>query len=318
METLTYSGLKNWSIDIPNLFPDKCRILNDVLLGEFYWQWNENKIHVDHYSNETAQAKIIVLHSLGGTGRLLSFIGIPLWRKGFEVLCPDIPPFGLSLNTGQQLIYPEWILMISDMINHESTLDDKPIFLLGHGFSGMLAYQVASINQNVKGIIVTSLLDQREEKVKNGEAMLKIHKTINMHGIDTSKLETEHQSQMNEIMNINKIVQDKGICQLLSEDKYSWKMEVNKNLFVSLMMTDPLMEPEDFDKCPILLVFPENDRLTPLELTQPFFDRLGCRKRLVVLKNASHLPIEEPGLSELEMVTTEFIHGIVAEKVTSE
>ncbi len=74
MQILIYSELRNRSIDIPRYFPGKGKLIKDVRLGGYYWGWNENKIHIDHQTNENALKKIIMLHILEGTGRLYSFI----------------------------------------------------------------------------------------------------------------------------------------------------------------------------------------------------------------------------------------------------
>lgn len=60
----------------------------------------------------------------------------------------------------------------------------------------------------------------------------------------------------------------------------------------------PAVEPEDFTACPVLLAHPGADRWTPVELSTPFFDRLGGDKRLVVLEGCGHMPVEEPGLRQ--------------------
>ncbi len=60
------------------------------------------------------------------------------------------------------------------------------------------------------------------------------------------------------------------------------------------------MQPEDFDICPILLTQPEQDRWSPLALSQPFLSRI--RKvpvNIVMLKNAGHYPLEQPGLDQM-------------------
>jgi alpha-beta hydrolase superfamily lysophospholipase len=52
--------------------------------------------------------------------------------------------------------------------------------------------------------------------------------------------------------------------------------------------------------CPLLLVHPGADAWTPVELSRRTFDRLRGRKRLRVLTNGSHLPVERPAYDELE------------------
>jgi len=42
-------------------------------------------------------------------------------------------------------------------------------------------------------------------------------------------------------------------------------------------------------------------------MSRPFFDRLKVPKRLVMLDNAGHFPIEEPGVSELRTALLDFL-----------
>ncbi len=69
----------------------------------------------------------------------------------------------------------------------------------------------------------------------------------------------------------------------------------------------PVMEPDAFDVCPVLLAHPADDRWTDVSITLPFFERLRVPKRLVMLDNAGHFPIEEPGAAQLRTALLEFL-----------
>ncbi len=311
METLTYSELRSWSIDIPNSLPEYGRITKNVRMGEYYWDWNKNNIHIDFYPNENATAKIIVLHSFGITGRLLSFLAVPFWKEGFEILCPDLPPFGLSTCNEKEIEYRHLIGIVSDLVDHESSIDEKPVFLLGLGISGMLAYQVAASNDNVAGIIVTALLDQRRLKVRMKETVNKIIGAVHLPALKIlNKYEHDLFFPMKELINVKKIVNNQAICKLLSQDEYSWKKELNIKFLVSFLTSDPLVEPEYFNHCPVLLAHPEKDNWSNFNLSQNFFERISSQKRMIILKNSGHLPIEEPGITEFIEETKSFIHKI--------
>jgi len=61
-----------------------------------------------------------------------------------------------------------------------------------------------------------------------------------------------------------------------------------------------LVEPEDFDTCPILLTQPAEDRWTPLAVSEPFLKRVAqVPVQTVMLDGAGHYPIEEPGLTQM-------------------
>ena len=75
----------------------------------------------------------------------------------------------------------------------------------------------------------------------------------------------------------------------------------------TFLASEPLVPPDLFDVCPVLLVHPADDRWTDVTLSRPFFDRLKVPKRLVMLGNAGHFPIEEPGVSELRTALLNFL-----------
>lgn len=74
----------------------------------------------------------------------------------------------------------------------------------------------------------------------------------------------------------------------------------------------PVTEPEDFNVCPILLTQPAADRWTPLHLSEPFLERI--RKvpvKVVMLENAGHYPLEQPGLSQMvDAVDAFYLDGV--------
>ncbi|MEV4952049.1 alpha/beta fold hydrolase [Paenarthrobacter nitroguajacolicus] len=78
----------------------------------------------------------------------------------------------------------------------------------------------------------------------------------------------------------------------------------------SYLESSPLVEPEDFDQTPVLMVHPEEDRWTPLEISQPFFDRIAARKSLVLLENCGHFPIEEPGFTQMQEAVQHVIKSL--------
>ncbi|VWC99866.1 lysophospholipase-like protein [Burkholderia lata] len=77
----------------------------------------------------------------------------------------------------------------------------------------------------------------------------------------------------------------------------------------------PAVEPGDFAVCPILLTQPAADRRTPLHLGEPFPQRV--RKvpvKVVMLDNAGHYPLEQPGLSQRVDSIDAFYREVTAQR----
>ncbi|MHB8066212.1 MAG: alpha/beta hydrolase, partial [Ruminiclostridium sp.] len=104
-----------------------------------------------------------MFHGVGGNGRLLSFIALPLVKNGFEVICPDLPLYGYTQYKGT-ITYDLWVSCGAGIVE-EFRNGDLPIFLFGLSAGGMLAYQVASKCPDITGIIASCILDQRNKYI---------------------------------------------------------------------------------------------------------------------------------------------------------
>jgi len=241
------------------------------------------------------------LHGVGGNGRLLSFVGAPLFKQGIEVISPDLPGYGISFIPKKRISWSMWRNLTVDLINHELEKDNRPIVLFGLSAGGMLAYQAACINHKVAGVIFSTLLDQRIPEVIEQSAIHPLAVRVGVPMLKVlAKVYPTFEMPMKFVANTRKLVNDDRYLKLLVTDKHSAGATVPIELIASIAEAAPELEPEHFNICPALLVHSSEDRWTPVEISRLFFDRLNCPKKIVMLENAGHLPIEQPGLSQLE------------------
>jgi hypothetical protein len=79
----------------------------------------------------------------------------------------------------------------------------------------------------------------------------------------------------------------------------------------SYLSYQSVMEPEDFDVCPMLLTQPAQDRWMPLHLSKPFLNRIRKEPvKIVMLENAGHYPLEPPGLSQMVDAIDHFYRNV--------
>jgi pimeloyl-ACP methyl ester carboxylesterase len=108
------------------------------------------------------------------------------------------------------------------------------------------------------------------------------------------------------------VANDPEIARLASEDPIGGGNSVPLRFMRSLLTIQPTIEPEDFDVCRVLLVHPAADLWTKVEASRLFFDRIKGSKQLVMLENCGHLPLEQPGLNQLEEAVSGFLKEIAA------
>ncbi len=173
----------------------------------------------------------------------------------------------------------------------------------------MLAYNVACRQQEISGLIVSNLLDNREEEVRIYSAKNKFQakygiKLLNLLPSFLKKFKIP----IKMVTNMEALVNDKEILKVLLKDKYGAGSSVDVGFLLSMMNSSPLKEPENFEKPPVLMVHPGNDQWTPLQISEIFFNKISSKKRKVILEKAGHFPVEEPGLTQMEEAIFRFIN----------
>ncbi len=264
-----------------------------------------NRIHLDVYSPESAKATIILLHGVGGNGRLLSFLAVPLYRSGYEVICPDLPLYGYSESIGT-VAYDTWV---KDSLEIAGNYAEKalPLFLFGLSAGGMLAYQVACETPAIRGVLATCILDQRQRSVTEATAS---HPLLVRFALPVVKLISRFfpdiRIPMKWVANMKAIVNNSQLAKLLMADKRSSGAKISLAFLYTMLHPEITVEPPNF-KHPFMLLHPENDRWTDVSLSRLFYDQLGGEKEIHMLAGAGHFPVEEEGLAALAQDSIAFI-----------
>ncbi|MFW6030431.1 MAG: alpha/beta hydrolase [Halanaerobiales bacterium] len=300
-----YSKNDTWK-ELQILLPSKNQITDNIKPLEKYEIINEMEIHIDEYERN-AKTSVVVLHGVGGNGRLVSFFAVPLVREGYNVICPDLPGYGFT-KYNKRLTYSDWIEVGSKIVQKELS-KSRNVFLIGLSAGGMLAYNVACKQQEVSGLIVSNLLDNREEEVRIYSAKNKFQAKYGIKLLDLlPSFLKKFEVPIKMVTNMDALVNDKEILKVLLKDKYGAGGSVDVGFLLSMMNSSPIIEPENFEKPPVLMVHPGNDLWTPLRISEIFFNKISSRKRKVVLKKAGHFPVEEPGLTQMEDAIIKFIN----------
>ncbi|WP_197463451.1 MULTISPECIES: alpha/beta hydrolase [unclassified Alcanivorax] len=311
-----YQSQAAWK-EIQTFLPEQLHLTNTFQPEERWWKWRGHNIHIDHFANQSAPALVILLHGVGTNGRQLSMIaGGPLYRHGFDVMALDLPGYGMTqVNPDETLTYSVWVELVSDFIDAQHAISERPVFLYGLSAGGMLAYHAAALNGEVDGIIGMTFLDQRNGMVRRktarntfisvtGSPLLWLADNPVTGGM---KLPLKWVSKMNKLVN-----NDEALAVFL-DDETSAGNWVSTRFLHSYLTYQPAIEPEDFHVCPILLTQPAEDHWTPIALSKPFLERLPEHGwSSVMLDNAGHYPLEMPGLQQLEESMVNFINQQLA------
>lgn len=286
--------------------PKRNRLNASNLPDEEWFSFGKTTIHVDHYACDHGKGVVIIFHGVGGNGRLLSFIAVPLHRAGYEVICPDLPLYGHTAYNGR-ITYADWVAC-GEAIAKKYRKDQKPLYLFGLSAGGMLAYQVSCRLQSLNGLIVSCLLDQRINKVTRETASSSVMALAGKPILKlTHRIVGAIKVPMKMVCNMKAIVNNDALARLLMRDPISSGTKVTLGFLNGMLNPDVEIEPDHYEKCPVLLVHPEKDFWTDVSLSKLFFDQIKGSKELKMLEGAGHFPIEEKGLAQLEAYCIAFM-----------
>lgn len=308
---MSYANQQNWK-EIQAFLPKHLQFTANDAPQEEWWEWEGHRIHLDTFRNPDAAIKVILFHGVGTNGRQMSTIlGGPLAKLGFECIASDMPGYGVTeIRPGALVTYDDWVRAGSALVDAERARDPRPIVLYGLSAGGMLTYHVAALNRKVKGIVGMTFLDQRVPQVRRETTL---HPLIGILGTPLIHCSARIPvlrgltMPMSLASKMYALVNDKAALGACMRDKTSAGSWVSMKFLSSYLNYRPAMEPEQFDVCPVLLTQPAADRWTPLHLSDPVVTHLRrVKTNVVMLDNAGHYPLEEPGLTQLRDAVAAF------------
>jgi alpha-beta hydrolase superfamily lysophospholipase len=315
MPLKTYQTETYWK-KYQRFFPLRARVTSENAPDEEWFEWRGASIHIDRYPCREAPLTVIVVHGGGGYGRLFAPIGLLLRKAGYEVVAPDLPGYGLTKNDSSMVRYDAWIRVLSDLVASEYKRNGRRIVLCGGSLGGYLAYLTAAQlgSGSIAGVIATTLADPRLQLAKEQFAKNRVvlHAMMPLMPL-FAKLAGNLKFPIKWFTKMGAMSNNPELSQLVAEDPFGGGVRVPVSFMQSIFSVKPVIEPENFDICPVLLAHPAADRWTSIESSLPFFTRIKGDKTLALLENCGHFPVEEPGISQLEHAAIAFL-GKIADK----
>jgi len=307
---MTYAHQPAWRA-IQEFLPEAYHLTPATEPAEEWWLHRGHRIHLDTYRNADAPVKVILFHGVGTNGRQMSTIlGRPLAERGFETIAIDMPTYGVTEVADRALVtYDEWVRIGSDLIEVERAKDDRPIVLYGLSAGGMETYHVAALNGHVAGIVGMTFLDQRVRQVRVETAFDPLSGFFGafLMGLLARTPLRRLRLPMRLVSKMRALVNDRAAAKACYADKTSAGNSATVAFLSSYVAYQPAIEPSDFAVRPVLLTQPAADRWTPLHLSTPVISQIHrVPVSTVMLQNAGHYPLEQPGLDQMVTAIAEF------------
>lgn len=272
--------------------------------------WDDGVLRVDRHGPADASVTVVLVHGAGGYGRMFASLAAGLADAGHEVLAPDLPGYGLSAATWNQVDYGAWKRALLALIDAEHQRRLRQIVLFGASIGDYLAYLVAAESTWVHGLVATTLADPRDPMVQAALVRRPWMRGLLPALRPLSRLTRNLRVPVRWFTHMQRMSRNPALTALVCADPLGGGNRVPLGLLASLFDTAPALEPEQFLRCPVLMVHPARDDWTPVAISDSFFLRLAAPKQRVLLANCGHFPIEQPGLDQLRDALLPFVHHI--------
>ena len=270
-----------------------------VLRSASSWERQDDKIHVEHVGDPEAPVRMLLVHGAGGNSAAMWPYAAHLSKLGAYVTVPDLQGYGRTeVAHPERVRYDDWRQLLVELVQKED--DERPLIVMGASMGGMLAYDTAAETGLASHLIVTCLLDPREPAVRE---RLSWHPALGSVAGPALKMAAgplaDTRIPIRWIADMRHIANDPGLVDEVMSDRTGGGGRVPLGWMRSFLESSPTVEPEEFNKTPVLMVHPGDDRWTPQKVSQPFFDRIAAEKSLVTLEDCGHFPTEEPGFTQM-------------------
>jgi alpha-beta hydrolase superfamily lysophospholipase len=270
-----------------------------------WWRWGAHDVRLHRLPAPDAPAVAILLHGAGGHGAMLAPYG-RLADGRAEVVAPDLPGYG-DTRVGGPVTWSDWIACVADLVRSQQ----KPVVLVGASLGGMLAYEVAATaGDTVRHVVATCLADPSDRRVRRAAARTPF---LGEHGpalLDAARLADPVRVPVRWLTRMTAMSADPELTAMVCRDPRGGGGRVSLRFLRTWMTSRPTVAPEDFRVCPVTLAHPGADVWTPPELSLRFLRRIAAPTEVVMLENAGHLPVEQPGLDQLRKTLHRVLDGL--------
>jgi alpha-beta hydrolase superfamily lysophospholipase len=306
----TYGEVSGWLAYQPFL-PPELRVNGTVRPAETYWDQPNARVHLDEWDTAGSPLTVIALHGAGGHGRLMAPFCLAVRQGGYRAVAPDLPLFGLTEVTKRAAVrYADWVALAADLAERESARG--PVVLFGASIGGRLAYDAAAVAATrgpISGVIATCLLDPRDPQVRRASARNAAVAALTPALSRLPDLLKQAAVPMSMTTRLSKMSGTPELSSACARDKQGGGTRAPLAFLLDWLASPPAVEPEQFHACPVLLVHPAQDAWTPQHLSVRFAERIAAPTRTVLLDNAGHFPVEQPGLDQLRAEVTAFLRN---------
>lgn len=247
-----------------------------------------NYLHLDIFEVDVHAPSVIFVHGTALYSMIYAELLYKLGMEGFNVIGVDLRGHGRSEGTRGDYTIDELIRDVETVVTYVQHDFNDNISIMGSSQGGIISFYMAAKDPRLRGVCCHNFADlssfQSLELVKFTNLVKLLRPTIRGLGLNS----TNPQIPVNSYINLEEIqVRHFGNAQeFIANDPLALKT-VSLRAIRSLTNTR-LPCPIEEIRTPVMVFQGDQDSIFPLSYTRQIYDRLQCRKRIVVHEGLNH------------------------------
>jgi len=263
-------------------------------------------VHLDVWTPEQEPlGTVILVHGGGGHGRVLAPFADALVRRGWRVLSPDLPGYGLTrARDSAQADYAEWPAVIAELADSQT----GPCALMGFSVGGMTAVFAAELATATVPVAATTLLDVANPVLFAQSARWRLVGNLSLLGFRLMPWLVDRLSlPLSLAAPLGKMSANASLDKYFRTDRLLGRRRVSVRFFRTLHQYAPHNPAFDF---PVLLAHPGEDAWTPAVWSTDWLEASPITdSEVVVTRTGSHLPVEKESFDTIVESAHSFFHA---------
>lgn len=291
-----YEHNEHWK----DFFPEeKERKFLEATIDEKWIPSEDTQIHLDIYDYSKEAPTIIYCHGLSSCGRMMGHLVQHIFKKGYNIICPDLVGFGMTTEKHGTGTIGQFTRNLLDVVAFAKQRFKGPRFLTGISMGGALSYYTATCGADVNAIACFCLMDFSNVRF---HSLSTVHHLLRPLFKGVATIFPGIYIPIQHFLKLDNLCQDPKVIEIFKSNPLALKSYTTKFLH-SLITSSPEIPFEDFDHVPVMVLHAKEDKLIPEHVSKKCYERLGGKKEYVGLRKCGHIPIDARPIAE-------YVHAI--------
>ena len=261
-------------------------------------------------TGDPTRPTLVFAHGIAGYARLLLPFLMPLFKRGYNIVAPDLEGYGYNGRTRGDFTWDTHLQNLCDAVIYARQRFEGPIYLGGASMGGPLAYATDARYHCADGLVCWCLFDfaDREfmtKETNTGRLTYVLMPFLRLSSVLLGKIRVPTEW----FVSYDTLTADPTFNDMVRQDPQSGTRISLRGAISLVTQSKPDLPHAEYTK-PVLVCQPSADQMTPHRYTQRVYDALASPQKRLVDFEGGHFPTTVPPCERWADVVDDFLKGL--------